>query len=69
MKEQLDTASLEEFIYYRVKRAEETLNEADCLANNGHYNGAINRLYYASYYIVTALLMANDITAATLLME
>lgn len=65
MKEKLDSASLEEFVYYRVKRAEETLTEADCLANNGHYSGAINRLYYASYYIVTALLMANDISAST----
>lgn len=65
MKEQLDSASLEEFVYYRAKRAEETLSEADCLANNGHFSGAINRLYYACYYIVSALLMANDISAST----
>ncbi|MDE6637567.1 MAG: HEPN domain-containing protein [Muribaculaceae bacterium] len=65
MKEKLDSTSLEEFIYYRVKRSEETLAEADCLANSGHFSGAINRLYYACYYIVTALLIANDISAST----
>lgn len=40
MKEELDEVSKAEFIYYRAKRAEETLLEADCLADNGHYNGA-----------------------------
>lgn len=36
MKEQLDSASREELVYYRVKRSEDTLTEADCLANNGY---------------------------------
>lgn len=65
MKEQMDPSSLEELVYYRVKRADDTLTEADCLANNGYFSGAINRLYYACYYIVTALLLANDIQAST----
>lgn len=65
MKDQFDSSSLEEFVYYRIKRAEETLSEADLLANNGFYSGAINRLYYACYYSVTALLIANDMNAST----
>ena len=65
MKEEFDSASLAEFVYYRVKRAEETLSEADLLAVNGYFSGAINRLYYASYYAVTALLISNDINAST----
>lgn len=65
MKDQFDSSSLEEFVYYRIKRAEETLSEADLLAKNGFYSGAINRLYYACYYTVTALLIANDMNAST----
>lgn len=65
MKEQLDEASKAEFVYYRVKRSEDTLAEADCLAENGHFSGAVNRLYYACYYIVTALLIDNDIFSST----
>ena len=65
MKEQMDAASREEFVYYRVQRSEDTLAEADCLAENGHFSGAVNRLYYACYYIVTALLLENDINAST----
>ena len=65
MKEEFDSAILEEFVYYRIKRAEETLSEADLLAKNGYFSGAINRLYYASYYIITALLISNDISAST----
>ncbi len=65
MKEKFDSDTLDEFVYYRIKRAEETLSEADLLAQNGYFSGAINRLYYASYYVVTALLIANDINAST----
>ncbi len=54
MKDQFDSSSLEEFVYYRIKRAEETLSEADLLAKNGFYSGAINLLYYACYYSDTA---------------
>lgn len=65
MKQQLDADSRAELVYYRVKRAEETLSEADCLAENRHYSGALNRLYYACYYMVSALLLDNDIEATT----
>lgn len=65
MKEKLDKSSREEFIIYRVQRAEETLAEADCLAENGHFSGAVNRLYYSCYYIVTALLLDNEIQASS----
>ena len=65
MKEQMDAASREEFVYHRIQRSEETLAEADCLAENGHFSGAVNRLYYACYYIVTALLLENEIQAST----
>ena len=65
MKENLDAHSRDEYVYYRVQRSEETLAEADCLAENGHYSGAVNRLYYACYYVVSALLIENEIPAST----
>lgn len=65
MKETLDSKSRNDLVLYRIKRAEETLSEADCLAMNNHFSGAVNRLYYASYYIVSALLIANGIEASS----
>jgi predicted nucleotidyltransferase len=42
-------------IVYRMRRAKETLLEADSLIENGFFNAAVNRLYYACYYAVIAL--------------
>ncbi|MDR0581638.1 MAG: HEPN domain-containing protein [Prevotellaceae bacterium] len=50
---------------YRLQRAKETLLEADTLITGGFYNAAVNRLYYACYYAVIALLIKNNITAQT----
>ena len=46
---------------YRIQRAKETLSEADILIEAGFFNAAVNRLYYACYYAVTALLVKNNI--------
>jgi uncharacterized protein (UPF0332 family) len=42
-------------IEYRLKRAKDTLDDANILAKKNKWNSTINRLYYASYYAVTAL--------------
>lgn len=65
MNNVLDDDSRKELVDYRLRRSEETLDEADCLAENGHYSGALNRLYYACYYLVSALLIANKLQATT----
>ena len=65
MKEILDEQSRKELIVYRLDRANETMLEANLLANEGFYNAAINRLYYACFYAVQALLLKNQITATT----
>lgn len=44
---------------YRLKRATEALEEADLLLNAGHTNTAVNRLYYACFYAVSALLLTQ----------
>jgi uncharacterized protein (UPF0332 family) len=54
-----------ELIKYRVSRAKETYLDAQILAKEERWNSAINRLYYAAYYIVTALLLSKDLTPTT----
>lgn len=52
-------------ISYRIKRANDTLNEIELLVENQLWNTAVNRLYYACYYAVIALLVKNKIKAQT----
>ena len=47
-------------IQYRIDRAKETLEEAKLMAAHQHWNATVNRLYYACFYIVHALLLSND---------
>jgi uncharacterized protein (UPF0332 family) len=65
MKETLDDQSRAELVKYRISRAEETIKEAMLLTNEGYYNAAINRLYYACFYAVQALLVKNGISSAS----
>lgn len=55
----------EDLINYRINRAEETLFEAKVLAENKYWNSTVNRLYYACFYIVSALLVKNNIKHGT----
>jgi len=50
---------------YRINRAKETLVEATLMADHEKWNAAINRLYYASYYAVLALLINFDLKPTT----
>ncbi|MBO7462630.1 MAG: HEPN domain-containing protein [Bacteroidales bacterium] len=65
MKETLDEQSRAELVKYRISRADETIKEAMLLTNEGYYNAAINRLYYACFYAVQALLVKNGISSAS----
>lgn len=51
----------EDYIKYRFHRAEESFEEAIILAANGKWNAVVNRLYYACFYAVIALLIKNGI--------
>lgn len=51
----------DDYIRYRIERAEETLQEVDSHLHNGFWNTAINRMYYASFYAVSALLVKNNV--------
>ena len=65
MKEKMDKKSIDALATYRLQRSLETMQEAEVLFSNEFYNAVINRLYYACYYAVTALLLKNGITAQT----
>ena len=50
------TPERQALIDYRLERARETLEEAGVLLQTGHANAGVNRLYYACFYAVSALL-------------
>ena len=49
-------------VQYRIENAHRTLDEVQTHIANGYYNTAINRMYYACFYITSALLVANELT-------
>ena len=51
----------DEYIQYRLQRATQSFEDAMLLAENGRWNAVVNRLYYACFYAVIALLLKNDI--------
>ena len=50
-------------VQYRLDRAREALAEAVLLLDSGHANTGVNRLYYACFYAVSALLLTKGLTA------
>jgi len=52
-------------VSYRIKRAKETFKEIKLHIDNKLWNTAVNRLYYACYYAVIALLIKYNIKAQT----
>ena len=59
------SGNLNDLIKYRIERVYETLADARLLADSGRWNSCINRLYYASFYSVNALLLKNNFQTHT----
>jgi len=55
----------QDLIKYRLQRAKDTYEDAQILADKCRWNSAINRLYYAAYYAVMALLLNSDLNPTT----
>lgn len=49
----------------KVRRSRETWAEAKGIIANGYWYAAANRLYYACYYMVSALLLKQGVSANT----
>ena len=50
-----------DIVRYRLENAHKTMEEVDILIQNEFFNTAANRMYYACFYAVSALLVANQI--------
>ena len=57
--------SREDYIRYRTLKSDEAFEDARLLIENGRWNASVNRLYYSSFYLVSALLFQNKLTAQT----
>lgn len=57
--------SKQDYINYRVEKSSEIYYDAVLLAQNERWNSCVNRLYYSSFYLVSALLYQNSIKAET----
>lgn len=51
-------------VQYRLERAREAIDEAGILFEAGHLNTYVNRLYYACFYAVSALLLTKDLSTS-----
>ena len=45
-----------EVVRYRIENAYRTIDEVQSHIENGFYNTAVNRMYYACYYAASAIL-------------
>ena len=61
----MNESDRKELVTYRLNKPNRTLKEIDILLKNELWNTAVNRMYYACYYAVSALLLQNAIQAQT----
>jgi uncharacterized protein (UPF0332 family) len=50
-------------VFYRRQKSHATLKEAEEMITYSHWNLAIQRMYYAAFYMASALLQSHNITA------
>lgn len=55
----------EDYVKYRIGRAKETIQEVRTHIENKYWNTAINRMYYACFYAVSALLAKDRIDVSS----
>lgn len=59
------TGTKNDLINYRIARAKDTYDDAIILSKKEKWNSTMNRLYYAAYYAVMALLLDSDLKPTT----
>lgn len=55
----------DDYINYRIERAKETIREVQTHIENKFWNTAINRMYYACFYAVSALLVKDQVEVSS----
>ncbi len=58
------TKERKDLILYRSERARETMKEARLMIDSGFFNAAVNRLYYACFYAVSAILLTKNLVSS-----
>jgi len=51
-------------IKYRINKSWETYNASKILIETKFYSSALNRIYYACFYMVVALLLTKDLSSS-----
>lgn len=59
------TENLSDYLNYRIQRSFETFKDAKLLAEHKSLNSCVNRLYYACFYAVSAILYLKGIEPKT----
>jgi len=54
----------DDVVRYRLQRAREALEDARVLANASRWSACVNRLYYACFYAVSALLLQDGLSSS-----
>lgn len=57
----MESTAKQDIIMYRRQKSHDLLHDAKILIDNSLWNSAVNRLYYACFHSVSALLILNDI--------
>lgn len=57
------TGSSEDYIKYRLERSSEIFEDAKLLADNKRWRSCVNRLYYSSFHLISALLYLDEVNA------
>jgi uncharacterized protein (UPF0332 family) len=57
--------SKQDYINYRIQKAKETFSEVEVLINNEFWNTSVNRMYYACFYAVSALLITQNVESSS----
>ncbi len=57
----MTSPTTEDYSTYRLQRAKETIREVETHIRNKFWNTAVNRMYYACYYAVGALLVKQGV--------
>lgn len=55
----------EDYVEYRIAKANEAIADAKLLAQNSSWNACMNRLYYSCFYAASALLLKKGISSKT----
>jgi uncharacterized protein (UPF0332 family) len=58
------TDEIKKIILYKINRSYETLEEAEIMGKYNHWNACVNRLYYACFYAVSALLLTENLSSS-----